>query len=62
MILLTSFLSFNSGHVVIDLHLKQSSIFTFSEKVDISSLELSYLNEALNDMPKLEFLGFRYPI
>ena len=61
MILLTCFLSFNSAYVVvIDLHLKQSNIFSFSQKVVIHGLELSYLNGALNDVPKLEVLLFRY--
>lgn len=60
MLLLTCFLSFNSAHVaVIDLHLKQSNIFSFSQKVVIHALELSYLNGALNDVPKLEVLLFR---
>lgn len=59
MVLLTCFLSFNSGHVVvIDLHLKQNIIFTFSQKVDICGLDLSFLNGALNDVPKLELLLF----
>lgn len=63
MILLTCFLSFNSGHeVVIDLYLKQSNISNFSQKVDIRYLELSHPNEALKDVPKLEVLLFRYPI
>lgn len=63
MILLTCFLSFNSGHeVVIDLYLKQSNISNFSQKVDIHYLELSHPNEALKDVPKLEVLLFRYPI
>lgn len=59
MVLLTCFLSFNSGHVVvIDLHLKQNNIFTFSQKVDICGLDLSFLNGALNDVPKLELFLF----
>lgn len=62
MILLTCFLSFNSGHVVIiDLHLKQSNIFAFSQKVDIHGLPLSYLNGTLNDVLKLDMLLFKFP-
>lgn len=55
MALLTGYLSFNRDHViVIDLQLKESNVFTFSQKADICGLELRHLNSALNDMPKLE--------
>lgn len=63
MVLLTCFLSFNSGHVVvIDLNLKQNNIFTFSQKVDICGLDLSFLDGALNDVPKLELFLFIHSI